>query len=342
MNKYITNIDFSKYEIYLSLADYISAIRRLLSSEYFYYIAGKISIEKIQQFIEKVDPLYQLSETSLDKTRRYKLDQPTVEIRCFNYKGSPEVFYIIMARYGCNGSNKHLFFEREKFKDSRKKEQRISISHYEFLRVNKEKYEYIAMNNDGQHVTIQSDSKQSVWTLQLTEKYKSDLKEDFRVALLKRNKKQAKAIVEIITKLIGWHKVRHDYKSLLSYFNKNVVRMRLSDPKYPIKQLSDLVKIPTELRYFRPQKAVEKSDITKIIKEYKVAILKQKKPNKVKFTMLISKDLCDELQAAIASVPATIEIDFDDYAKKMIKEIKDGVEDYEKRRGYLSATTENK
>lgn len=341
MNKYIKNIDFTKYEIYLSIADYISAIRRLLSSEYFYYIAGKISVEKIQQFIEKIDQLYQLSETSLDKTRRYKLDQPTVELRCFNYKGSPEVFYIIMARHGCNGSDKHLFFEREKFKDARKKGQRISINHYEFLRVNKEQYEFTAMDNDGKHVTIQSDSKQSVWTLQLTEKYKSDLKEDFRLALLKRNTKQAKAIAEIITRLIGWHKVRHDYKSLLSYFNNNVVRMRLSDPKYPIKQLSDIVKIPTELRYFRPQKAVEKSDITKIIEEYQMAILKQKKPTKVKFTMLISKDLCDELQAAIASVPATIEIDFDDYAKKMIKEIKAGVDEYQKSIADLPATTEN-
>lgn len=265
MSKYDLTIDFNKFEVYTRLTDYIRAIQRLLSSEYYYYITGHLPIKKVAGFIEKLEPIYQLSESSLDKNRRFELDQCTVVFRCFSFAGSDELFFILMARPGKNGSIKHLFFEREKYKDARKKNQRISIINYEFLRVNKEQYSYSKMDVDGVRKEIESSAKNGVWTLQLTAEYKDKLKTEFKYFLLRRNVKQIKSHAEQITKLIGWYKVREDYKNLRISFEKMVISMRLSDPKFPIKQLSDVAKLPVELRYFRPKLVVEKVKLSEII-----------------------------------------------------------------------------
>jgi hypothetical protein len=267
MSKYEEKVNLEKFEVYTKLTDYIRSIQRLLSSEFCYYINGKLAIEKLEGFIEKLDPIYRLSESSLDKNRRFNLDQPTVVLRLFYFQNSKDIFYILMAKKGCNGSIKNLFFEREKYKDARKKDTRICVINYEFLRINKEEYEYQKLDEDGKNSTIVSTAKQGVWTLQLSDEYKTKLKENFRSALLKRNTKQVKTCAEIITKLIGFHKVRIDYRNLKNYFEKAVIKMRLSDPKFPIKQLEDVTKLPTELRYIRPNKAVEKITVKSILKE---------------------------------------------------------------------------
>ena len=276
MSKYKKLPDFTKFEVYTKLTDYIGAIQRSLSANYFYYTTGKLPVLKLYGFIEKLDPIYYLSEVSIARTRRKELNQVTIVLHIFS-AGTDEVNFILMAREGCDGSKKHLFFEREKYKDARSKTQRVSIWHYEFLRINKEAYTFSKLNPIlGQNETAKVKAVQGVWTLQLTQEYKAALKDDFRKALLRRNIAQMKSKAESITKLIGWHKVRMDYKFLKSNFEKSVVGMRLSDPKYPIKQLIDIVKLPSELRYHRNQNTVIKVPVLKLIEQYqhKVVIIK--------------------------------------------------------------------
>ena len=273
MSKYHLSIDFTKFEVYTTLTDFIRSIQALLNYNYYYYVTGTLSVHKLPGFIEKLEPLYQLSETSVDKNRRFELDQPTVVIRMFQ-PNPGEIIYIIMARYGNNGSKKHIFFEREKYKDATNKNQRISVWHYEFLRINKAAFEYTKTDNKtGEQITVKTSGAQGVWTLQLTEEYKSSIKDSFKQVLLKRNLPGIKTKATQITKLIGWHKVRADYKNLKKYLETAVVKMRLSDPKYPVKQLSDVIKLHSELKYFRPMKAVIKITVAQVIEDAKVKII---------------------------------------------------------------------
>ena len=58
-----------------------------------------------------------------------------------------------------------------------------------------------------------------------------------------------------------------------------------------------------------------------------MVMMKAKAPDKVKFMMPVSADLADKLNALIAKVPKDFELDFDDSAKKIIKELQKLVDD---------------
>ena len=58
-----------------------------------------------------------------------------------------------------------------------------------------------------------------------------------------------------------------------------------------------------------------------------MVMMKAKAPDKVKFMMPVSADLVDKLNALIAQVPKDFELDFDDSAKKIIKELQKLVDD---------------
>ncbi len=52
-----------------------------------------------------------------------------------------------------------------------------------------------------------------------------------------------------------------------------------------------------------------------------MVMMKAKAPEKVKFMMPVSADLADKLNSLIAQVPKDFELDFDDSARKIIKEL---------------------
>lgn len=58
-----------------------------------------------------------------------------------------------------------------------------------------------------------------------------------------------------------------------------------------------------------------------------MVMLKAKEPDKVKFVMPVSPDLAEKINSLIAQVPKDFELDFDDSAKKIIKELQKVVDD---------------
>jgi hypothetical protein len=198
---------------------------------------------------------------------------PTVEIRFFSF-GTDDIFYTLLGRHGCNGNINHLFFEREKLNDARNKHQRLNVLHYEFARINKEAFEF--SKPDGTVVSVEA--KNGVWSLQLTDEYINKLKNDFYLACKKRNIKDMTAVVKVLPRLLGFTLVRENNTDLLAYLNKTIKQMRVSDPKYPVKQLDDLFKIPKKLGYYRPQKgsSVVKTTLDEVIN--RKPIVKSPKP----------------------------------------------------------------
>ena len=247
MSKYITNSDISKFELYITLTGYLKSIQRLLDSEYIYYKTGVISKEKVQIFLNKLDPLYQLSENSVDRNRRYNLDMATVDIKFFS-PGNNDIFFILLARAGINGSKKHIFFEREQYQLATDKEYRINVMHYEFIRINKDDYYFEdKKNNTKTYVPKIND----VWTLQLTSHYKLLVKAEFKKYLIERNWFKISQICFGISKLIPFHKVRKDYYSLKLSLEKSFASLRRSDKNIQYKVLTDIYSMPDKLPYLR-------------------------------------------------------------------------------------------
>lgn len=247
MSKYNPNCDISKFELYTTLTGYLKSIQRLLDSGYIYYKTGVVSIEKIQNFINKLDPIYQLSENSVDKTRRFNLNQPTVSIKFFT-AGNNEIFFILMGREGINGSKSHIFFEREKYQLATDKNHRINVGHYEFIRINKEDYLFDDTKNNKK---IYVKKVNDVWTLQLTNEYKLLIKAEFKQFLLERNWFKVSQICFGITKLIPFHKVRKDYYLLKLSLEKSFAGFRKSDKNIKFKILNDIYQMPEKLPYLR-------------------------------------------------------------------------------------------
>lgn len=252
MSKYEHKADLSKIEVCKNLTGFLRSIQFALASGYRYYVTGQIPYNKVISVMNKFDEMYRICESSIDRTRRYKLDQAVVTIKLFFPKdGSKDndVFhYILLAKSGINKSKKsmdHIFFYREKYSDAHDKKQAIIVDHYQFSRINKEAYE--ATLSSGKQ--IKSASQEGVWTCTLSEKYLKNTKNDFNTALLNRDWFAAHRIMNSQTRLIPFHGVRHDYLHIRKYFYKkyNEFIKTSNDPIVKRKQSREIHQISEKL-----------------------------------------------------------------------------------------------
>lgn len=225
MSKYEHEADLTKIEVCKNLTGFLRSIQFALASGYRYYVTGQISYNKVISVMNKFDEMYRICESSIDRTRRHKLDQAVVTIKLFFPLGGSsenDIFhYILLAKPGINNSKKsmdHRFFERENYSDAHNKLNTISIDHYYFTRVNKEAYKGVTASGKN----IKTDPAVGVWTCRVSKKYIQDTKFEFKVALLQRNWHLANVIMKRQTNLIPFYGVRRDYLTLRRFFYKTI------------------------------------------------------------------------------------------------------------------------
>lgn len=140
MNKYVHVANLDNVVVVRKLLHFMRLIQQSFRYEYCYYVTGEIKTHKIANVINKFDQYYNVCENSLDRKRRHQLNQATVKLIMFYPDNSNVVYYILLARCGCNGSKGHIFFSAEKYKDATNKNESLTINHYVLKRVNKERY----------------------------------------------------------------------------------------------------------------------------------------------------------------------------------------------------------
>ena len=252
MSKYENEADLTKIEVCKNLTGFLRSIQFALASGYRYYITGQIPYSKVISVMNKFDEMYRICESSIDRTRRHKLDQAVVTIKLFFPKGGSrenDIFhYILLAKPGTNNTKRsmdHIFFYREKYSDAHNKKQLIVVEHYVFSRINKEAYEAVLASGKE----IKSASQEGVWTCILSDEYIKNTKDKFNSTLLNRDWFAAHRIMCSQTKLIPFHGVRHDYLKLRKYFYKTYIEFikTSNDPSVQKKQSKEIFQMPEKL-----------------------------------------------------------------------------------------------
>ena len=218
MSKYEHKADLSKIEVCKNLTGFLRSIQLTLKSGYRYYTSGHISRSRIVDVINKFDRYYDVCESSIDRTRRHKLNQPTVMLKLFfpQSRSENDVFsFILLARPGINESTDHPFFFREKYSDAFDRKHRINVNGYEFVRVNKEQYEF-----NSNEKSIKVPGVVGVWTIGLSDKYIKDTKQEYDESLVKNNWFNVNSIRCSLTRVLPFHKVRKDYYHMHRFCNE--------------------------------------------------------------------------------------------------------------------------
>lgn len=228
MGKYSHEANLNNVVVVKKLLHFMKLIQASLRYQYYYYVCGEIKISKVHTVIDKFDEYYNICETSLDRKRRYELNQPTVKFIMFYPDGANKVYYILLARKGCNGSRKHLFFEREKYLDLTKPTQKLTINHYELNRINKEKYVFDNASGKQTHVPAANE----VWTYDLTNQYIAQILDNIRMALIRRDSNLVNQLLRSFENVIPFHGVRKSYNKVAAKINLMVEKSSNANGKW--------------------------------------------------------------------------------------------------------------
>lgn len=228
MSKYLHEADLSNVLVVRKLLHFLKSIQTQVKFGYHYYVAGEIKLNKITSVMNKFDEYYNICETSNDRYRRHILNQATVQIIMFYPDGANKVYYILLARKGCNGSRKHLFFEREKYLDLTKPTQKLTINHYELNRINKEKY--VFDNASGKQTYVPAANE--VWTYDLTNQYIAQILDNIRMALIRRDSNLVNQLLRSFENVIPFHGVRKSYNKVATKINMMVEKSSNANGKW--------------------------------------------------------------------------------------------------------------
>lgn len=344
----------SKFPVYITQIKTMEMlIHYITTGDYIFYTTGKITKDNCLELADHFENIYHVNDSKDVRYMKKKADKSNCMLVIF---AKPETDYLTYWLLSTKGQG--LFFKINQYKNVFKKSERITlVDNYELAnyenpvtnkmtfswRLNDERYrEILGAGVDAIKYNHNETLKnlclevQKLRGFSLVRRQYVDFIRVWYQTLRSTHKK-----ITTLEEFTGLEKIKKElpkFKKVTETRNGVAVDLNLFD-WYNFQ----LIQIVKKSKKDKILSSLKTSEITEsdIEKENKMAILKQKKPAKVKFTMQISKDLFDELQAVIASVPATIEIDFDDYAKKMIKEIKAGVEDYQITLSNLPAATEN-
>lgn len=251
LNKYNELVDTSKFNVYLNLVSYLQSIQKSLAAGYVYYVTGEIPIETASLVTTKLDRYYRISESPTDRSRRHKLNQPTVLIKFYGYHRWHKIQFILMARPGINGSLNDLFFEREKYKNAI--DRGLIIDDYCFRRVNKSAYSF---ERHGEKVDVKG--MNSVWTLGLNQ---NKFLDKFRNALIRRNWYEVKNIGADLSLALPFYGVRQDGYHLGKKMAQMYNRMAAADPSIQPKRLNNLFTFLDNKRYYLRQQKAEKQNL---------------------------------------------------------------------------------
>ena len=182
---------------------FLQQISRSLQNDYVYYVTGKLHIDKATHVLNKLSIAYDLNLTAKQRFEKYSKGFATSVIHVFQYQ--MEFHFILMTRDHQKTSLQSPFFKMENYKDARKTRERIMVrDKYEFIRVNKESYDYEEKN-------IKVSAKNGVWTIRIAEFEKERVWKKFNEALKSLSYFELSQVVYSMKSWIGFAEVRKDY-----------------------------------------------------------------------------------------------------------------------------------
>jgi hypothetical protein len=232
-------LKIEKLSVHTFWTSFLLAIQKSLTQEYYHYVSGIIKNKtKAKSILQKLDDYYRITDSKDERYRRYKDGYSVSIIHLLQMDDT--LAFIIMTRIN---TIKGLFFEREKYADARDKKHRININQcYEFIRVNKESYD--------PKTNIKSMTNE-VWTVDLTDKEKQSIIENFNDALIKRNYMKVRQICYGLHRLIGFSAVRNTYIELKNKIDAKFVKFQHSQDKIQYKSLDEIYKLPKKINYIK-------------------------------------------------------------------------------------------
>lgn len=256
MNKYEHKADLDNILVIGKLLHFLRTIQTQVRHGYEYYVTGSTSPQKLVRLINKLDKVYDIGESSKDRYRRFKLNLPTVQMIVFFPEGANEVYFVLLARCGCNGSKNHFFFSAEKYKSLINKNESLTINHYVLKRVNKERYLF----DEGEDSTKVIAGKNEVWTYDLTNKYIAEVLDNVRISLMRRDNNLVNQLLRSFERVIPFHGVRKTYQKMAVKINSMVEKSSNADGKW-----INVKPLPTSLKILRAS-SIKKYNLNELLK----------------------------------------------------------------------------
>ena len=242
----ITKKLISDYPICRYWTTFMQKIQMSLASDYVYYKTGFIPQDKLISVVNKLTDYYKLDLPNYERSKLHQANIATTVVHFF-CPDDNTIMFILMGRAGANGSMGGLFFEREKYADSRVKANRIKFHCYEALQIQKQEIP---------DTPIKADLS---WTWQLTKAEILRLKHDFSIANRHGNLLKIKQLCYGLRHIIGFHGVRRQYFELRTHYEKEFIRINK-------KPLSDICFLPEKIGFVKRRSEDNPQTLNDIIK----------------------------------------------------------------------------
>lgn len=215
---------------YTNLAEYFKSIQKAYKNGFFFYQTGVFKPDEVVDGLRKFDQDYQIFEHKIDKTKNYNSNKASVCIKLFIDEDS-NIFYVLMARQGCDGAMNNLFFEQKDVVDARLTENCLTIYGY----------------NIRSRETIAAHFGKNEWEINVSENYQELLDIEFMTALKNQNWKQIKRSCKTICSLFHSYGVSIDYRNIRFRWVNQFTEMVKSDSRFRGHTLHDIYKLPPNL-----------------------------------------------------------------------------------------------
>lgn len=175
---------------------FLQSIQKAASNGYFYYTAGRVSVEKFPAFFKKINEAYQPNQPRHYNYRKKQKGEARVKFFCYPDEYDPSglnIFFVIMVTGGT-----HIVHELEPLQDLRVRKSRLRFS------------DYVLVQKPG--------SLTHRFTFKLSEEAYSFYLAKLRQAVRSKSKSNIAQIVKKISNLSGFSGVRQQKKQLRKHY----------------------------------------------------------------------------------------------------------------------------
>lgn len=207
MGKILHKADLSKIFYVSKMIEFMSIIQMSAKEDYNYYFENSFPIEKLKSVLDRLDEEYHISDTPKMRSRRNTEYNRAITVGHFFYPGGDTVYFVLMSKPSLSGIKHNNFFDKLKYFDLTKADQRLEINHYQLSRINQEK---MIMLDDK----LYQENKNEVWTYGLSDKYVQEKISELHSFLKARNWSGIEYIFKDISSVLPFSQVRLDYRNL--------------------------------------------------------------------------------------------------------------------------------
>lgn len=240
MSKYTHKADLKKLRLITTLTAFMKEVQKQVQLGYNYYFENKFEYTKLVNVLGRLDEDYHVCESSDDRYHRQQENKVSIQLLMF-YPGVDEVYFVLLARPGVNGSMNHNFFKTLKPRDATLGHQRFTLNQYVLIRVNTESYKI----NNGKDITVPA--VQGKWSYGLQRHHIELIKTEFIKHLKANDTFHLNQLYQNLTKLIPFAKVRTNYVNLRIFMSNEINTRLKADKFFKVSMAGDFYNMPETL-----------------------------------------------------------------------------------------------